>query len=129
MMSPSRESIASSARGRRGERLAQKFLEGKGFTFIERNFKTPRWGEIDLVMRDGGTTVFVEVKTRSSSSAQLFGGPLGSINYHKMKALKRAGQFYLSSKGYDREAVRIDAVSVVLNEQGDARIEHFANIP
>lgn len=114
--------------GRYGEELAKEFLEKKGFVFMEKNFKTPRWGEIDLVMRDGDTTVFVEVKTRSGPSAKLFGGPLGSINKHKLKALKRAGQFYLSSQGFDREAVRIDAVSVILDEDGDAQIEHFPNI-
>lgn len=115
--------------GEFGEELAQKFLEQKGFVFIERNFKTPRWGEIDLVMRDGDTTVFVEVKTRAGFSAKFFGGPLGSIHYHKLRALKRAGQYYVSSKRLDQEAVRIDAVSVVLDNQGDVEIEHFPNIP
>jgi len=115
--------------GQRGEELARKFLEKKGFVVLESNFKTPRWGEIDLVMRDRETIVFVEVKTRSGSSAKLFGGPLGSINYFKLRALKRAAQFYLSSKGYDREAARIDAVSVVLDDKRDAEIEHFLNIP
>ena len=55
--------------GSYGENLARKFLEKKGFKLIEKNFKTPRWGEIDLVMRDGETLVFVEVKTRSGSAA------------------------------------------------------------
>lgn len=114
--------------GQEGEKLAQKFLERKGFILIEKNFKTPRWGEIDLVMRDGDTTVFVEVKTRSASNAQFFGGPLGSINYFKLRALKRAAQFYLSSKKYDQEAARIDAVSVILEDDEEIKIEHFPNI-
>ena len=114
--------------GQEGEKVAQKFLEKKGFKFIERNFKTPRWGEIDLVMRDGDTTVFVEVKARSGSSAKLFGGPLGSINYFKLRALKRAAQFYLSSKKLGQEAARIDAVSDILDDSGTAQIEHFPNI-
>lgn len=114
--------------GSYGENLARKFLEKKGFQFIEKNFKTPRWGEIDLVMRDGDTTVFVEVKTRSESSAAVYGGPMGAINPHKIRTLLRAGQFYLSSKKLDREAARIDAVAVVMPESGEAEIEHFLNI-
>lgn len=114
--------------GQIGEDLARKFLERKGFVFIERNFKTPRWGEIDLVMQDGDTTVFVEVKSRSGSSAKLFGGPLGSINYFKLRALKRAAQFYLSSKKLLQEAARIDAISIIFEDDGEVKIEHFPNI-
>ena len=51
--------------GSYGENLARKFLEKKGFKLIEKNFKTPRWGEIDLVMKDGDTLVFAEVRFRS----------------------------------------------------------------
>ncbi|MEX0888089.1 MAG: YraN family protein [Patescibacteria group bacterium] len=126
-----------------GEDSARKFLENKGFKPIEKNFKTPRWGEIDLVMRDGDTLVFVEVKTRGGGSAKLFGGPLGAINYFKLRTLKRAAQFYIrereiaterqrgqhvSSKNLHQEAARIDAVSVILLDSGEAEIEHFPNI-
>ena len=114
--------------GRHGENLARKFLEKKGFKLIERNFKTPRWGEIDLVMKDGDTLVFVEVKTRSGPAAGLFGGPLGSINYHKMKSIQRVAKFYLYSKNLGDHPARIDAVSVVILESGEAEIEHFLNI-
>lgn len=89
--------------GEQGERLAEEFLQKRGFISIARRFKTPRWGEIDLVMRDGETTVFVEVKTRGSDS-QLFGGPLGALNRRKLKALQRAAQYYLTSQGFGQEA-------------------------
>lgn len=114
--------------GRKGEELALRFLKEKGFILIQRNFKTPRWGEIDLVMRDGDTTVFVEVKARSGASARLYGGPLSSINYFKLRALKRAAQFYISSKKVFQEAARIDAVSVVFEDDGATKVEHFPNI-
>lgn len=113
--------------GVRGEEIARKFLEERGYVFVERNFKTPRWGEIDLVMRDKDTTVFVEVKARSGKR-QLFGGPLGAINYHKLKALQRAAQYYLSSQRFDREAARIDAVTVILPENGPSKIKHYTDI-
>jgi len=114
--------------GSYGEKLASEFLRKKGFRLVEKNFRTPRWGEIDLVMRDGDTLVFVEVKTRSESSAVVYGGPLGAIHPHKLEALKRAAQFYLSSKKLDREAARIDAVSVVISPETEPAIEHFLNI-
>lgn len=113
--------------GREGQDLAEGFLKRKGYEFVERNFRTPRWGEIDLVMRDGDTTVFVEVKTRSSDS-KLFGGPLGALHYHKLKALQRAAQYYLSSQRFDREAVRIDAVTVILPENTPPKIKHYTDI-
>ena len=114
--------------GKLGEEMARKFLEKRGFKLIERNFKTPRWGEIDLVMKDGDTLVFVEVKTRSGSAAVLYGGPLGSINYHKMKSIQRAAQFFVSSKKLDQEAARLDAVSIIVPDTGEPKIEHFPNI-
>lgn len=113
--------------GEEGEKLAEEFLKKKGFVPIARRFKTPRWGEIDLVMRDGDTTVFVEVKTRSGTGG-LFGGPLGAINYHKLKSLRRAAQYYLSSQGFDREAARIDAVTVILGTDGTSEIKHLTDI-
>lgn len=113
--------------GREGQDLAEEFLKKKGYRFVERNFRTPRWGEIDLVMRDGDTTVFVEVKTRSSAS-KLFGGPLGSLHYHKLKTLQRAVQYYLSSQRLDREAVRVDAVTVILPEDEPPQIKHYTDI-
>lgn len=113
--------------GKEGQDLAEEFLKRRGYEFVGRNFRTPRWGEIDLTMRDGDTTVFVEVKTRSSGS-QLFGGPLGAINYHKLKALQRAAQYYLTSQGFNREAARIDAVTVILPGDGPPKIKHYTDI-
>lgn len=114
--------------GSLGEKLAGEFLEKEGFKLIERNFKTPRWGEIDLVMRDGDTIVLVEVKTRSASSAAIYGGPMGSIHPRKLEALKRAAQFYLTKTGWEGPA-RIDAVAVVLEDVKEkSQIEHFPSI-
>ena len=113
--------------GAQGEKLAEKFLKKKGFVLIERRFRNKRWGEIDLIMRDGDKTVFVEVKTRSDSGG-LFGGPLGAINQHKIRALKRTAQFYLTSQGFNWEAARIDAVTVVLQPGGTPKIKHYTDI-
>ncbi len=113
--------------GEEGEKIAEEFLRRKGFVPVARRFRSRRWGEIDLIMRDGDTTVFVEVKTRCGSGG-LFGGPLGAINRQKIRALKRTAQFYMTSKGFNWEAVRIDAVSVILQPGGTAEVKHYTDI-
>jgi putative endonuclease len=110
--------------GRRGERLAEEFLKRRGFKLIRRRFRTPRWGEIDLVMQDGDVLVFVEVKTRSSAEG-LFGGPLGAVNRRKRRTLKKAIQYYVLKNSLGEEPLRADVISVIL-ESG--KIEHFENV-
>jgi putative endonuclease len=50
--------------GERGENVAAKFLRGKGYKILLRNFRCDL-GEVDIIARDGRTLVFVEVKTRA----------------------------------------------------------------
>jgi putative endonuclease len=67
--------------GGRGEDMAVRFLKGKGYRIIGRNFRCPA-GEIDIIARDGGTLVFVEVKTRTDS---LFGHPIEAVHSGKRR--------------------------------------------
>ena len=53
--------------GLRGEDIAREHLEALGFSIVSRNFRT-RFGEIDLVAKDGDTIVFVEVKAREAGN-------------------------------------------------------------
>lgn len=62
-----------------GENLAETYLKQQGLVPLERNMRT-RYGEADLVMQDGETIVFVEVKTRTSLD---FGAPEESITRKK----------------------------------------------
>jgi len=64
-----------SGRGPMAEAAAEEFLSGRGLRLLERNYRC-RFGELDLVMRDGETLVFVEVRYRGSNS---FGGAVASI--------------------------------------------------
>jgi putative endonuclease len=79
-------------RGIDSEAMAAAFLEARGLSIVERNYRC-RLGEIDLVARDGGTTVFVEVRRRASSA---FGGAAASITPAKQAKLLRAARHYLS---------------------------------
>ena len=84
-------SLNTSAAGQRWERHAQRYLERRGLTLLEVNFRCPG-GEIDLIMREGGTVVFVEVRQRASAS---HGGAAASVTIHKQRRLLRAAQAWL----------------------------------
>jgi len=92
-----------------GERIACKFLRRKGLVILERNFRI-RGGEIDIIAQEGDVTVFIEVKTRISSS---FGTPGESIDKTKIKTLRKAALFYLKRKGKPFQA-RFDAINIYL---------------
>lgn len=77
--------------GREAENQACRFLEKRGLRLLEKNFRC-KYGEIDLIMRDGDVLVFVEVRFRRS---QLFGGALSSITPEKQRRLLMTAQVYL----------------------------------
>lgn len=79
--------------GARAEQLAAAFLQRRGLTVVERNFRC-RAGEIDLILRDGATLVFAEVRLRKSG---MFGGAAASITPHKQHKLRLAAQYYLQT--------------------------------
>lgn len=85
--------------GDKAERLAEKFLLGKGMRCIERNYHC-RFGEIDLILQEDGrdpsqekTLVFVEVRLRKNNH---FGGAAASIGTGKQRRVIAAAQHYLS---------------------------------
>jgi putative endonuclease len=90
------------------EERAARFLAGRGLTIVERNFRSRR-GEIDLIARDGGTLVFVEVRKRTDSTR--FGGAAGSVDHRKRRRLEAAALFYLSRLGAEPPC-RFDVVAM-----------------
>ena len=96
-----------SGRGEAAEDLAAAFLQEAGLILVERNYRC-RFGEIDLIAREGSTLVFVEVRMRSS---ERFGGAGASITVAKRTKLLRTARFYLA--GIARApACRFDALLV-----------------
>lgn len=79
------------ARGQQAETLACRFLEGQGLRLLRRNWRCKR-GELDLVMLDGDTVVFVEVRYRRHSA---WGGAIESIDWRKRQRLVTAAQLFL----------------------------------
>jgi len=87
---------------------ALKFLEGKGYLKKASNYFT-RWGEIDLVMEDKATLVFVEVKQRVNRK---YGEPEESVTPGKINHLIRASMAYLVEKGIQDKPIRYDVVTL-----------------
>ena len=92
-------------RGRQAEALAAAFLEARGLRVIARNWRC-RLGEIDLIARERGTLVFVEVRSRASRS---HGGAAESITAQKRRRLLAAAHLYLRESGLDTPC-RFDAL-------------------
>lgn len=76
------------------EDRALAWLQARGLQLVARNYRTPGrgGGEIDLIMRDGNTLVFVEVRQRDSRA---FGGAAASVGWNKRQRLVRAARHYL----------------------------------
>lgn len=91
-------------KGAAAEELAAEFLRLNGLKLLEKNFRCS-YGEIDLIMQDGASTVFIEVRLRSSKG---FGGAAASISPSKQQKLKRSAEYYLQIHG--NKSCRFDAV-------------------
>ncbi len=105
------------AQGAAAEELALRYLEAQGLTLVMRNFRC-RTGELDLIMRDGGSLVFVEVRSRRYIR---YGTPAESVTRAKQQKLLRAAMFYLQRQRLDLPC-RFDVVAI-LRPGGEPHIE------
>lgn len=111
--------------GERGEQIAVDYLKKQGYKILERNFRI-RGGEIDVIGLDGDTLAFIEVKTRRSNE---FGTPLEAITPWKLRSLVKSAEFYKVKHPKLPDAMRIDAVGIILDSEGNATtIELVKNI-
>lgn len=96
------------------ENMALDFLEKQGLNLLEANFLC-RLGEIDLIMRDKKTIVFVEIRSKTPSR---YGSGAESITYAKQKKLTRTAAFYLKQKkSFYQVYTRFDVISINLQTQ------------
>ena len=118
MQTPHRQHL-----GRLGERLAAAHFARLGFSVLAQNHHT-RFGELDLVLSDGRTLVFCEVKTRRLGS----GEPLESLHGAKQSQVRRIAAHWLSEPS-DRpwhEELRFDAIGVLVDrDDGLVRLDHI----
>jgi putative endonuclease len=109
------------ALGQAGEDIACDYLAGKKYAIIARGFRLFH-GEIDIIARDGGTLVFVEVKTRADES---YGRPEESVTPSKQRQIRRLAQGYLVDHPCGDAGVRFDVVSILYRGADDYHLEHF----
>ena len=99
--------------GRRGERLAEKYLRRHGCKILYRNFRAKGGGEVDLVCRDiaENTLVFAEVKTRTSDEG---GRPADAVDFAKEILIARGARAWLRLLDRPEVTFRFDIVEVVI---------------
>lgn len=103
------------ATGKEGEKLAADFLKKNGYRIIDKNFRCPL-GEIDIVAREKGTIVFVEVKTRKSSK---LGYPEQAVGIRKQKKMSQLALWYLQKRKLADISARFDVVAITMLPSGN----------
>lgn len=94
--------------GKKGEELARRFLKKQGYRIVERNYRT-RYGEIDIIGKDKGCIVFIEVRSRTGDD---FGSPEESIGSGKQAQISKAALTYIKKKHLENENCRFDVVCI-----------------
>ncbi len=115
--------FASRNKGMLFERRAEQFLRRQGLKLLRRNFNC-RFGEIDLIMRDGETLCFVEVKYRRSRA---FGGAAWSLPPHKQRRVVAAAALYLQSRRGEAPPARFDALLIQQQPDGSETFDWIKN--
>ena len=105
------------ASGKTGEDIICEYMEKRGMKILERNFHS-RWGEIDIIAKDGECTVFCEVKSRKST---LYGLPCEAVTASKMKKIIKTAMVYLENRECE---MRFDVGEVYLK---DNKVNYIEN--
>ena len=108
--------------GRRGERIAARWLKRNGCRILERNYRAGRY-EIDLVARERATDtiVFVEVKTRTEGG---LGRPMDAVDRNKQRCLRLAAAHWIAEHGMELRSTRFDVIEVLLPSEQVYRLEN-----
>jgi putative endonuclease len=109
--------------GLEGEAIALKYLRRKRYAIVETRFRFLR-GEIDIVARDGGTLVFVEVKMRTGRA---YGRPEESVTPGKQRQIRKVAEGYLLKRRLGDVDCRFDVIAIRPDDNAGFAIEHFEN--
>lgn len=108
-----------------GEQEATDFLLQKGYTILERDWKSGH-RDIDIIAQKGDVLVFVEVKTRRN---RLFTNPEEAIDYMKLRNLRAAINHYVKFYHINND-IRLDAITIVgTPDEGQPEINHIEDFP
>ncbi|MDN5892967.1 MAG: YraN family protein [Nocardioides sp.] len=112
------------ALGAFGEAAAARYLLDHGMVLVDHNWRCAA-GEIDLVLRDGKTLVFCEVKTRRSAS---FGSPFEAVTPAKAARIRRLGAMWMECHDVHAVEVRLDMVGIICPRLGTPQIDHVPGV-
>jgi putative endonuclease len=116
--------LGKKAVGKKGEEVAVAYLIKKRYSILDRNFVC-RFGELDIVAREGKTIVFVEVKSRRDQS---YGPPQLAVTEFKQRQIARAATFYLLQKKETGANARFDVIAIVFHpSEGVVLLDHIEN--
>ena len=101
--------------------MAAKLLKKKGYEVLQRNCRSSL-GEIDLIMRDGDTVVFVEVKTRTSGK---WGDPESAVTPAQQRRICREAMRFANHHRLRERPLRFDVVAVLLEGDARPRFRHY----
>lgn len=104
-----------------GEKMATEYLRKQGYVLIGRNIRT-RCGELDIIMKDKGVLVAIEVKTRRSRQYCL---PCEAVNRTKQRHIRQSMALYLARYGNHQMEVRFDVVEVYVLGDVVTHIQHL----
>lgn len=105
--------ISNRRKGTQYETKAAEYLKAQGFEILQKNFSS-RFGEIDLVAREGRYLVFVEVKYRATARG---GHPLEAVDAGKQRRIRKTADFYCLRYGYGEDTpCRFDVVGIIGEE-------------
>ncbi|MBU8922124.1 MAG: YraN family protein [Bacteroidales bacterium] len=113
--------------GNSGEKIAEEYLRLSEFTILEKNYRVAGL-EVDIIAVDGACLVFVEVKTRRTST---FGDAVDAIHPGKMVRIRKAARHYISTNRVDRsyEEIRFDVVAIDHSSmRGEMLLRHIRGV-
>lgn len=107
--------------GQKGEKLALDYLIEKKYLILETNYRSGK-NEVDIIAKNSGEIVFVEVKTRSTD---IFCEPESAVTKEKQRAIIKVANSYILKNNINEEA-RFDIIAIIRNES-ETKINHIIN--
>ena len=101
--------------GQKGEEFALRFLKKRGYQIIQKNYVC-KMGEMDIIAKEKDTLVFIEVKTRTSTT---FGPPQLAVNPKKQSQMSKVALNFLKEKKLEDVKARFDVVAILLGPRGE----------
>jgi len=94
-----------------GESIAEEYLTKMGYIVLDKNFRS-KFGEIDIIGKDGNYIAFIEVKSRYGS---IYGSPAEAVTLKKQSRIYRTAQLYVLKKRIFKFNFRFDIIEVIFN--------------